>query len=364
MGIGAGLTAAAVAIGTAVSSAGAAIAAISLTTAFEITAAVGAAVSVVGMVTKDKTLSMVGMAIGLVGGIGGLASSAGIFGAEAASGASLFGAAPAASTADAVAGTAAETGATFADSLVPATSGTIGGAIDAGTFGSSAVDAASAGTVNFVADGLPQGQDSLTTLSAIGEKAPSVTDSLGATAPTGLEPSALTNTSTSATTAGSADLPLPPDAPPGTLDANGIATVTGKPAAAWQYSGQATPGVNAADGTSTISGGGSFGDILKFVNDNKTLVSGVATVGGKLLEGMTSSLTPAQVAALNAQANANNAAADLTNQQRTNLAMPKAVASSTPVTGTPGPLIPPSGAPGGPGIINQPRLAPVTGAVA
>jgi nuclear pore complex protein Nup62 len=359
MGIGAGLTAAAVAIGTAVGEAGAAIAAISLTTAFEITAAVGAAISVVGVITKDKTLSMVGMAIGLVGGIGGLASSAGVFGAEAAAGAPLFGAAPAASTAtEAAAGGAGSAfGGVASDASQAATYGST-----AGEFGSGAADVASAGTIGDVAQNMTQamqevpGADGLTSLSAIGEKV--------TTAPTGLEPAAVADTSGTAA-AGSADLPLPPDVPPGTLDANGIAAVTGKPAAAWQYSGQATPGVNAAEGTSTISGGGAFGDILKFVNDNKTLASGVLTTGGKLLEGTFSTLTPAQVAALNAQAAANNAAADLTNQQRTNLAMPKAVASSTPVTGTPGPLVPPSGAAGGPGIINQTsRLAPVTGKVA
>jgi hypothetical protein len=93
---------------------------------------------------------------------------------------------------------------------------------------------------------------------------------------------------------------------------------------------------------------------------------GALQASGSLLSGLTSTLTPAQVAALQAQANANNAAAALTQQQTANLAMPKAVASSAPVTGTPGQIVP--GATNGvaqTGLINSaPKVASVTGAPA
>lgn len=337
------------------------IAAISTVTAFEVVAAVGATLAAVGTITRDKTLTMVGGAIGIVGGIGGLAASAGVLGSAAASGAPLFGPAP-----TAAAGSAADTGATFADSLTPATTGTTGGAIDAGTWdttaGMTAADAASSNTIPFVANGLPEGQTDLTTLSSVADKATDPAAALTTTdsATTSVDPAkdlaAMTDPSKGLINQGGAgtDLIPPPPAPPSNLGAVDPATGQTINAAVDPVSGKI---VTIPDKTST------FGSILKFAADNKTLVAGAMTVGGNLLSGLTSTVTPAQVNALNAQAAANNAAADLANQQRTNLAMPKAVATSAPVTGTPGPIISPGGQPGGPGIINnQPQLAPVTGA--
>jgi hypothetical protein len=105
-----------------------------------------------------------------------------------------------------------------------------------------------------------------------------------------------------------------------------------------------------------------FGKVLDWPHENQTLASGALTVGGKFLEGAFSTVDPARVAAFQAQAAANNAAAALTALQTKNLSMPKAVASSSPITGAPGPIIPPSGQVGGLGIINStPRLAQVTG---
>lgn len=374
--VGAAIAASVVA-GSAVAATVGGIAAISAVTAFEVVAAVGATVAAVGAVTRDKTLTLVGGAIGLIGGIGGLASSAGVLGATAASDAPIFGAAPAASTSSEAAGTAGG----FAEGLSPATSGTAGGAIESGTWdaATTAADQASANTIPFVADGLPEGQNDIATFSSVADKAtdpastlaktvdPSV--SLGGTAPSGaIDPATglpitdptrgLLNgqTASASTTQPAVDQFGVPTAPPETAPPAGTS-------AAWQTPGKWTPGINDASGTSTISEDGVFGSILKFANDNKTLASGVLTVGGKLLEGAFSSLTPAQVSALDAQAAANNAAAAMSNQQRANLAMPKATAQLAPVTGTPGPIIPASGAVGGPGIINQPpRLAPVTGA--
>src|SRR5258708_28473075 len=105
---------------------------------------------------------------------------------------------------------------------------------------------------------------------------------------------------------------------------------------------------------------GTFGDIRALAKDHPLLAYGVLQAGGSLLSGAFSTLTPAQVTALQGQAAANDAAAALTNQQRTNLAAPKAVASSSPVTGTPAQLVPTPA-----GFLNQaPRQPAVTGAPA
>jgi hypothetical protein len=86
---------------------------------------------------------------------------------------------------------------------------------------------------------------------------------------------------------------------------------------------------------------------------------GAAQGVSSLVSGWTNSLTPAQVAATNAQAAANQAAANLQTQQLKNLQSPKAVASSSPVTGSV-PLVP-SMQPA-PGLINQAaQSSPVTG---
>ena len=101
--------------------------------------------------------------------------------------------------------------------------------------------------------------------------------------------------------------------------------------------------------------------LLAFVGKNPVVALGALQAGGSLLSGLTSTVTPAQVTALNAQAAANDAAAALQKQQTANLAMPKAVASSAPVTGTPATLVPPNATPG---FINQAQRQQVTGAAA
>lgn len=314
--------------------------------ALEVVTAVGATVGAIGAVTGNKDLSLAGMALGLVGGIGALATSAGAFGAEAAGGSSLFGPGPAAS--------AAEGTGSFAEGVAPATSGTIGGPIDAGTWdvaggAMSANDAASAGTIDFVTgSGLGQPPPSdLTTLASTSENATDpallsgtriskLTDAptslMNSTASTGLESAALNPTGPEGTAQGQTEL-------------NQV-----------MAEGGLTGGTPAIDGDA--SGAGVFGKILKFAGDNKLLTYGAVQAAGSFLSGATSSLTPAQVSALNAQAAANQAAANLATQQTANLAMPRAVATTAPVTGTPAPIIPPRPA----GLINStPRLAPITG---
>jgi hypothetical protein len=195
---------------------------------------------------------------------------------------------------------------------------------------------------------------------------------LGATAPTAnvdTTTGLLNGTTSSTATPGTAGAAAADATPPGAAAANnpGVDTGTfGTPNANPDFQAGQTAGQAAEFNPAQYSGNSSgvFGQVLKFANDNKVVTAGILQAGGSLLSGLTSTLTPAQVAALNAQANANNAAAALTQQQTANLAMPKAVASSTPVTGTPGQLVPSQPAPA-PGLINSaPQLAPVTGTTA
>jgi hypothetical protein len=79
------------------------------------------------------------------------------------------------------------------------------------------------------------------------------------------------------------------------------------------------------------------------------LLGGVIQAGAAFISGATSTLTPAQVAALQAQANANQAAANLSNRQLSNMSQPIPAATRTQAP---------------PGLINT-RLPPpntVTGA--
>jgi hypothetical protein len=139
-----------------------------------------------------------------------------------------------------------------------------------------------------------------------------------------------------------------PALPPGTLTASGgvatpnVTTVTGL--------GSATPNPELGGATGFSPGGAtestptSFASVLAgiqdFTKNNQLLTFGALQAGGSLISGLTSTLTPAQVTALNAQAAANDAAAALTKQQTQNLSMPKSVATSAPVTGTPATLVP------------------------
>lgn len=334
LGIGAALAAVGTAIGSAAASIGAAVAAISLTTAFEIATVVGVGLSVVGMVTKNKTLMMVGGVIGAIGGIGSLATSAGLFGAEAASGASLFGAAPAASTAStAETATTSAFGGIASDASNAATYGST-----AGAFGGTA-DVASAGTIPFVADGLPAGQDSFISASMTADKVADPVAALDAGGKTVAETASPITTVDAAPSV----TPVTGANPTGTGGVDSVGAETGT----WDSAAKV------ADNRSI------FGKVFDYAEKHPTATMGVVQAGSKLLEGMTSTITPAQVDAYNAQAAANNAQASMSNLQRTNLAAPKAVASSSPITGTPQQLIP------GAGLLNAapPRLAQVTGSL-
>lgn len=329
-------------------------AAFTAVTAFEVIGAVGATLGAIGAITKDKTLSMVGLGLGAVGGIGALATSAGLFGADAASGA-LFGSGPqAAAATQSVAGTF---GGDFIPQISAPGSAAASGGVEAGAW--DVANAASDGTINWAA---------------------------GATSPTGTNEVPPTDQQTFATTSENISDParkLAINAKPdsfidsGTWDPvktaqasvtpdEGVTTggpgggFTGKLEAGEIPAGSPT-GASISSIDKAVSDKGIFGGLLDFANKNPTVAMGVLKAGGSLLEGATNQLTPAQIDYYNAKAAEAQANAAMSNQQRNNLAAPKAVASVVPVTGAPQPLVPQI-----PGLINQPppRLAPVTGAVA
>jgi hypothetical protein len=126
-------------------------------------------------------------------------------------------------------------------------------------------------------------------------------------------------------------------------------------------------------GTAPGAATNSFSGLLDYANNHQLIAYGAIQAGGALLSGLTSTLTPANVNQLNSQAALNDAAAAEQKMQTANLQMPKAVASSVPVTGTPQMLVPPATPPtpvvqptGPAGFINQNPVPsqPITGVAA
>jgi hypothetical protein len=354
--------------------------ALTVSTALAVTAAVGATLGAVGAVTRDKGLQIAGTVIGAIGAVGSLASAAGVIDG----GTSLFGAAPAASTADASAAGAVDTmagqGGSISDaaaSAAPAPASS-GGLINATPGGVGAVDPASGQVITGPAAGVSTAPDVGTTTeaSAATNAAPPVVGTelspqdaaalqtnvqaaqaggtnsadlaiASPTAPAATPPNTTLNPGVTSpppaagagTSASPSDLISTPPAPPGGLGATDPATGETITQSVDPVTGKI---VSLPDGSSGV-----LGSLLSFAGKNPVVALGALQAGGSLLSGLTSTLTPAQVGALNAQAAANNAAAALQKQQTANLAMPKSVASSSPVTGTPQQLVPGSPSPSG-----------------
>lgn len=355
------IIAVAVAIGVSVAAASA-VAAVGLTvvTALEVVAAVGATLAAVGAVTRDKTLTLAGTVIGAIGGIGGLAAGAGLLGADAASNAPLFGPAPSAATADAAS----------ADTIGSVT----GAAEDLPTpplppdGAPPAPDAVSPATADQVATTVPEGtplapQDAATVQANVQAAQASGTNEVGLSTQTSGNVQELTGLgNTVPSTASTASPSLNPELGGATGFSPGGASESIPPSQGFinDLTGNTItgdPASNALGIKVTPADPSSFGKLAAFADAHPTVAFGALQAGSSLLQGLTSTLTPAQVSALQAQAAANDAAAALTNQQRANLAQPKAVATSTPVTGTPAQLVPTQPA----GFINQPKLPAVTG---
>lgn len=289
-----------------------------LTTLSAITA-IGATLGAIGQVTHNKTLSMIGAGIGLVGGIGTLA-----FGSDALGNVSdLFG----------------------------SSSGTGGAAGAAGAVGDTiATDSAAEAAYQpgaITADALPGvGADGA---------AVSATGNVVASTPTGLINSALAPAEGNAagivsggntgSVAGGAINSVPVAAAPGAAATGTLPDGTALTDGSWADM------INAAHNSNFGPGGA--GGIMNWAKNNQMLAYGVLQAGGSFISGLTNPMTPAQIAALDSQANANNAAAALANRQVANLAsgMP------TAVTGKPAAV--------GGGIINNNsvKAAPVTGTI-
>lgn len=356
------------AIGTAVTavaaSVGVAVTATALTVGFTTIAAVGAVLGVVGQVTHIKALSYAGLALGAVGGIGALASSAGLLG----SGAGLLGEAPttaaaadaaSAGTIDSVAGAGGLGNAAAGEEMLglPA-AGSVEAGGAAGGVGVGDIAGAVKPAAGFIqaadsnappdvghATGSAGGDAGLTTDALNARELDRVRGGFVNTSPVADVVAPGTPVNTLIADAGKA----PPPAQPGTSAAN-------------------TP-VNTL--TADAKADGSFDGILAFANKNPVVALGALQAAGSFLAGSTSSLTPAQVNQLNSQAAANDAATQLVKQQTANLAAPKAVASSVPVTGSaqlvPTPLRPtaqPIVQPGPAGFINQAPAPGQTGVAA
>jgi hypothetical protein len=312
-------------------------------------------------VTKNPVLSKIGLGLGLVGGVGALAASA----LGAASVAADAGSAAAGSAAASDAGSAAASGGVQAvDAAAGGAAGTSGVAEtvpDAISSLSAADPAASiAGAVPAGADLAPQ--DAAALKASTDAAAASGTNSVGLSTAAPNPADAVAPGTSGATP--NATLPgttVPPPSSSGSIfGSTGLSADAAKQAASLP-AGVSGPvlGADAVAGEGSSGIAGSLSGLLTFANKNPVVALGALQAGGSLLTGLTSTLTPAQVAALNAQAASNDAAAALTKQQTANLAQPKATASSAPVTGTPQTLVPG-------GFINQapPTQPRVTGAPA
>ena len=287
--------------------------------------AIGATTSAIGAVTGNKTLEIAGGALGIVGGIGTLATSAGLFGDAAASGSdSIFGAstAGASGAGDAGAASAAASATDPGDAIAQGAANPATSTITTSDNPVGAINATSTPTAGgAVADAggqagvVPAGSLSPDQINAL---------SMDTQAPV---------TTAAATSGGSAATGA------GAVDPNAAASMNADVNAA------APPGTSAyndailSNGLSGMSGGTpTTGGLAAWAKNNQLLSYGILQAGGSLISGLTNPMTPAQIDALNAQANANNAAAALAEKQAANVGQPLPSATiSQPVAGSAAP---------------------------
>jgi hypothetical protein len=257
-----------------------ALAAGTLTTLAAVTA-IGATMSAVGAVTHNKTLSLIGMGIGVVGAIGTLASGAGVFDNVTDLFSSSSGAATAAGQASLASDAAAMSG--------EAAAGLPGAIAEAGA-------AAGAGSAAGAADMVATGAINATSV-----------------IPTAAE----------AVPAGAASAA---DAASFSAGVSGATPIAGMGAA---------DNALMASGMGPLSTGGSAAsDLLGWAAKNPMLSYGILQAGGSFISGLSNPMTQPQIDALNAQANQNNAAAELLKRQTANQSqpIPKATVTGAPVT--------------------------------
>ena len=311
--------------------------AFSVTAILESVTIVGAVLSVVGAVTKNPVLSKIGLVLGLVGGVGALASSELGIGSTA-----LFGTQVATTAEEGASLTAGTVGAAADTAGGAAGLGASGGAIAGETGGAATTTLNAAGDV--VINGAGAAPDLVGTLAQ--SDAADLTGhlALSQTGDTSLAATALNSTAANPTDA----IATGASGAPAEATATGVAATTPSGVAADTFD-------TATADVANSGGGGFFSGLLKAVEAHPSLGLGVLQAGGNLLSGLTSTLTPAQVNALNAQAAQNEAASKFTALQTANVQSPKSQAFRTPVTGTPAPLVYSLG------LINTAPQSPVTG---
>jgi hypothetical protein len=338
--------------------------AVEVGTTLAIIAAVGATIGAVGAVTGSKALMIAGGVIGAIGGIGALAQSAGILGADAFS----FG-----SNAAGVAGAATDTGsfagaASGIDSEISQWS-QYGSALDVqgnpALSASSLSGAPTMGNGDFIdrISGAVQPVDTSASPTLSNAASPNVNPepafTNNAPVPQGggegaslgsvsnqADPNALANTgAVPASTAPSAPGTAAPSDPtaqvngiPAGFDAQGNPLVGRTPTAESLINGGAgsnNPNITMGRTAADPSIWSKLTDVVGKPGVG-TVISGVVQAGSAFIAGATNGLTPAQIAALNAQAEANHAAASLSMTQQANMTQPLPVATrSPPVTGAP-----------------------------
>ena len=287
--------------------------AISIVTVLETVAAVGTVLGVVGKVTGDKTLSMIGMGLAVVGGVGALA--AGAF---------------------AGVGAVAEGAAGAAEGAAGAAEGVAGGVAGTTEFAAATADQALAAPDVFTQFGIVDPVNGNTIfLDKYGSNVASTTVS----------------TPVAQSAAESSTTAVNPTLINGDVGYYS-STLNGGVGPAGGITGNNLANPNAVAGGANISvadTSGMFGDLIQYAGKNPVVAFGALQAGGSLLSGLTSTLTPAQVALANAQAEQAKTSAGLLAQQTANLAQPKAVATLPAVTGTPAPIL----TNGPPGLINS-----------
>ncbi len=323
-----------------------------LATTLEAVAAVGATVSAVGAVTRDKGLMNAGLIMGGVGGIGALAANAGLFGAAATS-EPLFGSASGAASSSAAnaintvtidpntdtfaGGSAIQPLASVSptqdviNSLTQPSMSQLQSGIVAPTGAANSADALATTSVNQQTAGAAGNADVLTnnpaSTLATGNSVPVPTPNPGAASALPPRPVEVPQGAGSAPS-----VPGAPAAPSSGLSMGEQDLLAGAGATNAQPVSQAS-----LDAAVKATQPGSFGQLLNFAGKHQVVTYGVLQAGGSLVSGLFSPVTPAQVAALNAQAAANRAAAALTQQQVANMqgGIPVASRSSAPVASAP-----------------------------
>lgn len=342
-----------------------------LASTFTTIAAVGAVVSTVGYATGNKDLSTAGMVLGGIGGIGSLASAVGAFGSTA-SQASVLGSAGDVTAGD-FPGAVVGAGGSFdgttslvdgADASAAAAAYSNSGDVVGQAFQLGGGNADMGGAAGWSATGGPApAAPNADNLAAVtGSAAPG--DTSAVLPDTVNKGSQVFSNSTSSPSAGS-QTPNPatdmlsvsdnqPNIGPNIASADAKAALDYSSSNATRVSdgfsfvNKATGNTlmfNAATDTWNLApaAGGLFSNLGGISNGAGMLGMGVIQAAGSLLSSSLDSLKPAQVAAYQAQAKANNAAAALQETQNANMGQPIPVARSMAVTGTVAPPPKPGG---------------------